>query len=52
MHLNLTVKYLAYRSSFLEMDLLIQVSESDDFDDITSIHYWTVNFDHRQPKLK
>ena len=34
MHLNLTVK----RSSFLEMDLLIQVSESDDFDDITSIH--------------
>lgn len=32
------VKYLAYRSSFLEMDLLIQVSESDDFDDITSIH--------------
>lgn len=38
MHLNLTVKYLAYRSSFLEMDLLIQVSESDDFDDITSIH--------------
>ena len=38
MHLNLMVKYLAYRSSFLEMDLLIQVSESDDFDDITSIH--------------
>lgn len=25
------------------MDLLIQVSESDDFDDITSIHKWTVN---------
>ena len=25
------------------MDLLIQVSESDDFDDITSIHKLTVN---------
>ena len=40
------------------MDLLIQVSESYDFDDITSIHYYLKNskftsndFDHRQRKL-